>query len=83
MKRLYSDDGRYTPDASALDDEVFKIMKPIMKRWEEKGYPIREISHVIYGSISMLESEIVLTKGAEIARKRRKERDDMKKRKTK
>ena len=79
MNRLYRDDGRYTEDAQTLDDEVFEVLKPIMKKWDKNGYPVREISHVIQAAVSMLESEIVLIKGAEEAKRRREERESKKK----
>ena len=61
MKTLFQEDGRYTSDAIYLLGQMRKLIKPIIKGYGKKGYPIRKISHVIQAAISDFEAEYILT----------------------
>lgn len=70
MKTLYSDDARYLVDAINLWNNVTEVIKPIIKHYADKGYSIRDISHVAQAAITDFENEHVLIGQAKTARKK-------------
>ena len=61
MKSLYVNNEKYSEDAVFLSIEVSKVLKPIFKKYFDKGYPYREIAHVILGEVISIESLKILT----------------------
>lgn len=62
MDSLYREDGRYTANASVLDEDTTKLLTPVFKKFLNAGYSPREISHIMSSAISMLELEAILLK---------------------
>ena len=61
MKRLYNEEtDNYTHEANELSHQAAEILKPLLKKWSEEGYSIRDISNIIRAEVSMLECETVL-----------------------
>jgi len=56
QKRMYDDGGRYTNGGHDLDLEVGNALRPIMEKWAEEGYNMREIAHVIHLAVIDIES---------------------------
>jgi hypothetical protein len=57
-KSLYTETESYSLDAQSLDLETEKVLRPIIEKWMENGYSLREISHVMAKSVHGLECEI-------------------------
>ena len=55
MKNVYDQNDKYGPEASELDQSVYKVLKPIFTEWVNKGYSPRQLSHVMQGTITELE----------------------------
>lgn len=68
MKSLYEEDARYIIDAINLWNDVTKAINPIFKNYIDKGYSIRDISHVAQATITDFENEHVLIGQAKNAR---------------
>jgi len=45
-KTLYDEYEGYSDDAAKLNREIVSVLKPIYKKWELKGFSIREIGHI-------------------------------------
>jgi hypothetical protein len=60
-KSLYKDD-KFSVDAMALDQEAYLMLRPLIKKYADLGYSIREIGGLLHGTVSALESEAVLSK---------------------
>lgn len=58
-KSLY-DQEHYTAEASALDEEASRLLRPLMERYHADGYSIREIASVLYKVVFDLECETVI-----------------------
>jgi hypothetical protein len=56
QKRMYDDGGRYTNGGHDLDLEVGNALRPIMEKWAEEGYNMRDIAHVIHLAVIDIES---------------------------
>jgi hypothetical protein len=59
-KSLYDKNEKVTQDAIALEGAAFRALGPLFIIYMEKGYTVREISHVIQGAVQLLESEKVI-----------------------
>jgi len=59
MKSLFIED-RYSSDGQFLDEKTFTVLKPIFKKWSEKGYSAREISHIMSWTVKDVELETIL-----------------------
>lgn len=77
MKTLYGEDSRYTVDALSLLQDVTKTIKPIMKQYADKGYSIRDISHVAQAAIGDFENEHILIGQAKNFRKNRENKSNI------
>ena len=62
MKSIYENNEKYSQDAGFLCSEVNAALKPIFKKYFDKGYLYREIAHVMLGEVISLESLEILTK---------------------
>ena len=71
-KLFFRRTGRYTKDGIALDMEVGKALKPIFKKYREKGYTYREISHVVMLEATTLESVSILKEAVGYSKRKRK-----------
>jgi hypothetical protein len=58
---LFGDNYRYTGAAQACEQEVYDVLIPIMERYTNMGYSPREISHIMIGATTIIESENVLS----------------------
>lgn len=61
MKSLYEGE-KYTEDACSLSIEASEILKPMFKKYFDKGYSFREISHIIISEVYSLECLEILKK---------------------
>lgn len=59
MKKLFHDDASYTCDASKLDRDVRGLIKSTFEKWTLEGFSPRDISNVIFGLTSEIESTVV------------------------
>ena len=73
-KSLYNDWEVSTEVGNALFDESFRALKPIMQRYMEMGYPIRQIAHEMLSSITMLEAETNIIRNTTMHKANRKPR---------
>ena len=71
-KSLYTDWEVSTEVGNELFDESFRALKPIMQRYVELGYPIRQIAHEMISSITILESETNLLRNMKMHKENRK-----------
>ena len=62
QKSMFDANEKYLPIAANLEHEVSKLLKPIFIKYQEKGYTIRDISHILMLSIMDMETERILTK---------------------
>lgn len=62
MNHLFTDNDRYTDEGLAISAEISKALEPILKKWSERGYSMRGISHIASVEAHLLECEIILTK---------------------
>lgn len=56
QKRMFDDSGRYTNGGHDLDLEANNILRPLMEKWAEEGYNMRDIAHVIHLTVTDLEA---------------------------
>lgn len=61
MVQLYDEFGRFTEDGTNLIMEAEKVLRPLFKQYKEKGYNLREISHLIGFALNTVESTEALT----------------------
>ena len=50
MKHLFNDDDRYTQEAQDLHAEVSNAIVPIIKKYSDMGYSVRDIQYVVQGA---------------------------------
>ena len=55
MKSLYDKNEKYTEDARLLSLQMSEILKPVFKKYSDKGYTYAEISHLIIGEVFSVE----------------------------
>lgn len=59
MKSIFNEDGlTYSKDAVQFDLELYQALMPLFKSWIDRGYSIRELSHI--ASLSVLDAECTL-----------------------
>jgi hypothetical protein len=73
-KSLYNDWEVSTEVGNELWDESFRALKPIMQRYMEMGYPIRQIAHEMLGAVTILEAETNLLRNTKMHQANRKPR---------
>ncbi|KKN28309.1 hypothetical protein LCGC14_0855470 [marine sediment metagenome] len=66
----------YNEDGNILDSQTCKAIDPIFKKWVEKGYSLRDISHIVLQAVMTLECEHILTRSIKTQKE---ERTDKKK----
>ncbi len=59
-KSLYNKDARYTDLGTALDKKAYEVLKPIFAEYVSFGCNIREIAHIIQGTLTEIELVHVL-----------------------
>lgn len=55
MKSVYDENDRYGVDANRLDQATHQLLKPLFEEWVKNGFSVRQISHVMQGSVIDLE----------------------------
>ncbi len=60
MQRLYRDNESFTDEATALELEVYQLLRPILKRVSNSGLSVRDAGLIICNLTGCLVSEIVL-----------------------
>ena len=70
MKDLFNKDERYTTNGIDLDSEVSKVLRPLYKSWSEKGFSLRDISHIIISEAVSLECDFILRKAVRITKRK-------------
>lgn len=67
-KTLYNDWEVSTTEGNDLFHETVRALEPIMKRWMEKGYPVRQISHEMISATTLLEAETRIRRNIDMHR---------------
>jgi hypothetical protein len=62
MPKSLFDSDKYTEESRVLDQKASDLLEPLFKEYIEKGYSIREISHVIHSAVNYVEIMLVSTK---------------------
>lgn len=62
MRRLYRDDESLTEEGRKFEDEIYDIIRPILKRVSENNMSVRDAGLIICGLTSCLVSDFVLEK---------------------
>lgn len=66
MKSLYNEYGAaVSDDADELRHIADAFLTSAMKRFSDRGYSLREISHFLANHLSCVEAEMVLTKATQ------------------
>lgn len=60
MKRLFNEEDRYNDVATTISDEARKALEPIVKKWAEQGYSIRDIEYIINAEATCLTLDFLL-----------------------
>lgn len=60
MKNIYDENDRYTLEANRLDEEVRALILPLFERYVREGWSVRQISHLMQGTIYELELRAML-----------------------
>lgn len=71
MKSIYGKQESYTKEASELDREIDKALRPIFDKWIADDYPVREIAHVAYGAVISIECYRVVKAAIDARKKER------------
>ncbi|USV41120.1 hypothetical protein [Xanthomonas phage BUDD] len=54
VKRLFHPENeRYTPEALDLSQEVFAAIKPIVDKYADQGYSVREIASIVHSEVDI------------------------------
>lgn len=61
MKKIYNENDSFSDTAQEIEREFYHLVKPLFDRWIAEGYSIRELSHLLQGSISEMEIMTVIT----------------------
>jgi hypothetical protein len=56
MVQLYDELGKFNEDGTNLIIEAENVLKPLFEQYKEKGYNIREISHLIGFGLNAVEN---------------------------
>jgi hypothetical protein len=51
-KSLFTEYEKYTNDANNLDDDVQEALQPILDKYLDKGYTVREIEYIMLWSVN-------------------------------
>ena len=57
---LYQEDGEFSLEGQTLHDCLWKVLLPMMSELAQKGFPVREVCHVIISVAISLENVILL-----------------------
>jgi hypothetical protein len=62
MKSLFGENNEeWTEDSTNLDVETEKLLRPLIEKYMNKGYKVREICHIMIGQMLSLECLYILT----------------------
>lgn len=71
MKPLFNEYEAYNEEGGQVSDEIQKALFPIMKKWAEKGYSVKDIEAIVIDNVAV-ESAFIRAKRALQMRKMRK-----------
>jgi len=69
MKHLFNDDDRYTDEALSLDAEIQHVMTPIIKKYFDKGYSVRDIEYILHGTVTCVCLDKIMDENLNLFRK--------------
>lgn len=69
--KLYSEDGRYTPDGLHFDGEASRLIQPLIEKMVAEGCNPREATHLVADAVLLIGCEIILTEGVKESKERR------------
>lgn len=52
MSDLFDENECWTDDSNKIFDEFSSIIEPLIKKYMEKGYKLRELEIILYGAVS-------------------------------
>ena len=53
-KSLFNDEEMWTDAGRKLDAQVEKALRPIIERWEKKGYDTYHISEIVHSEVASI-----------------------------
>lgn len=54
VKHLFNPENeRYTTEALALSKEVFEAIKPIVDKYADQGYSVRDIASIVHSEVDI------------------------------
>jgi hypothetical protein len=65
VKRYFTDKENYSSEAAALAAEVVPLFTKILQEEHEKGFSIREASHILYSALLEAEAYTLVMKWRE------------------
>ena len=54
MKSLFNKYEAYTKEGSELSDEAYKLIEPLIEKWAQKNYKIRDIGEIVSDSVQTM-----------------------------
>lgn len=60
MISLFDENAKYTEDATFLDAAVQKLIEPIMRKYANKGFSVRDIYTIVQMTAMDIMTEIIL-----------------------
>jgi len=73
MEKLFDELGKFTEEGTKLVMESEQTLTPIFKKYVEKGYNVREVSHVIGFGLFNVENMVCLKHIIESLKKKQNE----------
>ncbi len=64
-KQLFKANESWTEMANEIDHAAHRSIMSILRAYSAKGYKVREIAHVIHGTVLSAECEVMLSRRAE------------------
>ena len=75
MKSLFNKYESYTEKGSELSDEAYELIKPLIKKWVQKNYKIRDVGEIISDSVHMI---TIFSKAEKAVKMRKQEKSNSK-----
>ena len=60
MKSLFDENAKYIREAESLDGEIQKAIEPIMRKYVEKGFSVRDVYTITQLTAVDIMTEIIL-----------------------
>ena len=77
MKKLFDKQDHYAPDGLKFEDEIIKVIRPIMMKWFDDGYSIRDLANLVNLAASSEANLLILERDSKEAKKRMSHRKAM------